>query len=38
MADIENGRVIFTIRKLPLVPREELDHMAQLIKKTITSQ
>ena len=37
MADIENGRVIFTTRKLPLVPREELDQMAQLIKKTTTS-
>ena len=34
MADIENGRVIFTIKKLPLVPREELDQLAQLIKKT----
>jgi histidine triad (HIT) family protein len=31
MADIENGRVIFTIKKLPVVPREELDQMAQLI-------
>jgi hypothetical protein len=33
MADIENGRVIFSTKKLPLVPREELDQMAQLIKK-----
>ena len=31
MADIENGRVIFTIKKLPVVPREELDQLAQLI-------
>ena len=38
MADIENGRVIFTTRKLPLVPREELDQMAQQIKKTTASQ
>jgi hypothetical protein len=38
MADIENGRVIFTASKLPLVPREELDQMAQLIKKTTASQ
>lgn len=34
MADIENGRVIFTVKKLPVVPREELDQMAQLIKKS----
>ena len=34
MADIENGRVIFTIKKLPVVPRHELDQMAQLIKKS----
>lgn len=33
MADIENGRVIFSTKKLPLIPREELDQMAQLIKK-----
>ena len=38
MADIENGRVIFTTEKLPLVPREELDQLAQQIKKTIASQ
>ena len=38
MADIENGRVIFTTRKLPLVPRGELDRIAQLIKKGFTSQ
>ena len=38
MADIENGQVIFTTRKLPLVPREELDQMAQLIKNATTSQ
>ena len=31
MADIKNGRVIFTIKKLAVVPREELDQMAQLI-------
>ncbi len=35
MADIENGQVIFTHKKLPVVPREELDQMAQLIKKGI---
>jgi histidine triad (HIT) family protein len=34
MADIENDQVIFTIKKLPVVPREELDQMAQLIKKS----
>lgn len=34
MADIENGRVIFTIKKLPVVPREELNQMARLIKKS----
>lgn len=33
MADIENGQVIFKIKKLPVLPREELDQMAQLIKK-----
>jgi histidine triad (HIT) family protein len=38
MADIENGRVIFTTRKLPLVPRDELDQIAELIKKTAASQ
>jgi hypothetical protein len=38
MADIENGRVIFTTKKLPLVAREELDQMARLIKETMTSQ
>ncbi len=38
MADIENGRVIFTTRKLPLVPREELDQLAQLIKRATTAQ
>jgi len=31
MADIKNGRVIFTIKKLPVVPREELNQMAQLV-------
>lgn len=35
MADIENGRVIFTHKKLPVVSREELDRMAQLIKKSL---
>lgn len=35
MADIENGRIIFTIKKLPVVPREELAQMAQLIKKSM---
>lgn len=35
MADIENGQVIFTIKKLPVVPRDELDHMAQLIKMKV---
>ena len=35
MADIENDRVIFTIKKLPVVPREELDQMAQLIRKSM---
>ena len=34
MAEIENGRVIFTTRNLPVIPREELDQMAQLIKKS----
>jgi len=34
MADIENGRVIFTTRKLPLVPREELDRIAQVINNS----
>jgi histidine triad (HIT) family protein len=38
MADIENGRVIFTTKKLPLVSRDELDRMAQLIKKNAASQ
>jgi histidine triad (HIT) family protein len=38
MADIENGRVIFATKKLPLVSREELDRMAQLIKKNAASQ
>ena len=35
MADIENGRIIFTIKKLPVVPREELAQMAQLIKESM---
>lgn len=35
MADIENGRVIFTHKKLPVVSREELDRMSQLIKKSL---
>lgn len=34
MADIENGRVIFTVKNLPVIPREELDRMAQLIKNS----
>lgn len=37
-ADIENGQVIFTVKKLPLVPRQELDQMAQLIKQRILGQ
>ncbi len=32
MANIENGRVVFTIRNLPVISREELNQMAQLIK------
>jgi len=35
IADIENGQVIFTVSKLPLVPRPELDQMAQLIKRSL---
>ena len=35
MADLENGRVIFTHKKLPVVSREELDRMSQLIKKSL---
>jgi len=34
MADIEHGRVIFTSKKLPVLPRKELDQMAQLIKQS----
>ncbi len=35
IADIENGEVIFTIKKLPVVPRNELDELAQLIRKIV---
>jgi histidine triad (HIT) family protein len=33
MADIENGRVIFTIKKLPLAAREDLDKTARSIRE-----
>jgi len=34
MASVENGQVIFTVKKLPKVSREELDRIAQSIKET----
>jgi histidine triad (HIT) family protein len=35
MADIKDGKVIFTIKKLPVVPRAELDAAARLISEKI---
>ncbi len=38
MAGIENGQVIFTVKKLAIVAREELDQMAQAIKENESDQ
>ena len=38
MADIENGVVVFKVEKLAVVPREELDRMAQLIQQSAMVQ
>jgi histidine triad (HIT) family protein len=35
MAKIENGKIIFTIKNLPIAPREELNKIAELIKEKL---